>query len=72
MPGRPPVTLRSSNHSEKGIFLLYGAKQKPAEGTEITVTLKEFLNDDVPLAMTARIIYVTETGFGIEFLGPIG
>ena len=71
IPGRPPVTLVTSNFSKSGIFLLYGAKDKPAEGTEITVTLKEFLGDDMPMAMVARIVYVEETGFAIEFLHPV-
>jgi hypothetical protein len=71
IPGRPPLSLRTSNYSKQGIFLLYGAKDKPAEGTEITVTLKEFLSDDIPMAMKAKIVYVEETGFGIEITGPL-
>ncbi|MCG6975724.1 MAG: PilZ domain-containing protein [Acidiferrobacterales bacterium] len=70
IPGRPPMTLLTSDYSESGIFLLYGARNKPAEGSEITVTLAEFLGSDTPIAMVARIIRVEERGFAIEFVGP--
>lgn len=69
IPGRPPMTLVTTNYSESGIFLLYSGKNKPQEGSLITATLAEFLSGDAPMAMTARIIRVEERGFAIEFLG---
>ena len=71
IPTRPPMVLRTPNFSKSGIFVLYGAKDKPVEGTEIRLTLKEFLGHDVPMAMVARIVYMEETGLGIEFIGPV-
>ena len=71
IPGRPQVTLLTSNYSESGIFLLYGAREKPAPGTEIVVMLKEMLTSDTPLAMVAQITHVESHGFGIEFLRPL-
>jgi hypothetical protein len=69
IPDRPPMTLVTTNYSESGIFLLYSGNNKPREGSEITVTLAEFLGGDTPMAMTARITRVEDRGFAIEFLG---
>ena len=71
IPGHPPVALKTANSSEGGVFLLYGVKDKPPIGTEITVILSEFLDSDDPLAMVAKVIHVNELGMGIEFLRPI-
>jgi hypothetical protein len=70
MPGHPPVSLTTANYSDGGVFLLYSANDKPAVGTEIIVTLNEFLGSDDPMAMVARVVHTDERGMGIEFVGP--
>ena len=69
--GQPPITLKTGNITEKGIFLLSNNRQLPAVGTEIMLTMEEFLQRSDPVAMKGRVINKNERGMGVELLGPV-
>lgn len=71
VPGDEPLTLKTGNASDGGIFLLSEGRQLPEIGTEVYITLSEFIANDIPLVMRARIAHKDKTGIGIEFLGPL-
>jgi hypothetical protein len=71
LPGRPPLILRTGNASAEGIFLRCASRSLPAVGTELIVTMDEFLESTEPMAMRARVVHRNDIGFGIEFIGPI-
>ncbi|MDH5632736.1 MAG: PilZ domain-containing protein [Gammaproteobacteria bacterium] len=71
MPGRTPMKLKTGNISEGGVFLLSGGRNMPRPGTELSVTLPEFLNQAQPVAMKAVVRHYSDCGIGIEFLGRL-
>lgn len=71
MKGRTPMTLKTGNISEGGIYLLSGGRDMPKVGEELSVTLSEFMNEAQPVAMRAVVRHKSEDGIGIEFLGRL-
>ena len=71
VPGDEPMTLTTGNASDGGIFLYSGGRQMPEIGTEVYITLSEFIASDIPLVMRACIVHKSDAGVGIEFLGPL-
>jgi hypothetical protein len=69
--GQPLMTLKTGNMTEKGVFLLSNNRQLPAVGTEVMLTMEEFLLRSDPVAMRGRVIHKNELGMGIELLGPV-
>jgi hypothetical protein len=71
-PDSEPITMKTGNVSEGGIFLLADGKTRlPTVGTEFVATLSEFLNSTDPMALRARVAHRNDQGIGVEFLGPV-
>ncbi len=71
VPNKPLMTLQTGNMTEKGVYLLAGNIQLPEIGTEVVLTLEEFLLSSEPAAMRARVVHKTSKGMGVELLGPV-
>ncbi|MFV1997821.1 MAG: hypothetical protein ACC641_07390 [Acidiferrobacterales bacterium] len=71
VPDMPMMTLRTGNMTESGVYLLAGKRQLPEIGTEVILTLEEFLLSSEPAAMRARVVHKTSRGMGVELLGPV-
>jgi len=71
VPNMPLMTLQTSNMTERGIYLLAGKRPLPEVGTEVVLTLEEFLMSADPTAMRARVVHKTSEGMGVELLGPV-
>ena len=71
IPGQPLMTLQTGNMNKEGIYLLAGNKQLPETGTEVVLTMEEFLLNPVPAAMRARVVHKNDAGMGVELLGPV-
>ncbi len=71
VPNQPLMTLQTRNLTKEGIYLLAGNKQLPEIGTEVVLTMEEFLLNPVPAAMRARVVYKNDDGMGVEMLGPV-
>jgi hypothetical protein len=71
VPGKPPMILRTGNASTEGVFLRCARPALPPVGTELIITMEEFLNSQEPMALRARVVHVNALGMGIEFLGPL-
>jgi hypothetical protein len=69
--GQPLMTLKTGNMTEKDVFLLSNNCQLPAVGTEVMLTMEEFLQRSDPLAMRARIEHKNERGIVVKLLGPV-
>lgn len=71
VPNKPLMTLQTGNMAGAGIYLLAGNRQLPDIGTEVVLTLEEFLQHPEPAAMRARVIHKNSDGMGVELLGPV-
>lgn len=71
VPNKPMMTLQTGNMTDKGVYLLAGNRQLPEVGTEVVLTLEEFLLSSEPAAMRARVVHKTSRGMGVELLGPV-
>jgi hypothetical protein len=71
-PDCEPITLKTGNISQGGVFLLRnGHEPLPSVGTEFVATLNEFLGDMEPMAMRGRVVRRDANGIAVEFLGPV-
>ncbi len=71
VPNKPLMTLRTGDMTEKGFYLLAGNRRLPEIGTEVVLTLEEFLQSPEPAAMRARVVHKNNEGMGVELLGPV-
>ncbi len=71
VPNKPMMTLQTGNMTEKGVYLLAGNRRLPEIGTEVVLTLEEFLLSSEPAAMRARVVHKNNVGMGVELLGPV-
>lgn len=71
MKGRTPMTLKTGNLSEGGVFILSGGRDMPKVGEELSITLPEFMGENQPVAMRAVVRHRNNDGIGIEFLGRL-
>lgn len=68
---QPLMTLKTGNMTDRGVFLLSNNCPLPPVGTEVILTIEEFLHQPDPIAMTGRVIHKNEHGMGVELLGPV-
>lgn len=71
VPNEPLMTLRTGDMTENGVYLLAGNRQLPEIGTEVVLTLEEFMQRPEPAGMRARVIHKNSDGMGVELLGPV-
>jgi hypothetical protein len=84
---RVPITLQVEiNHPELGTFLLntrdisdtgaflhFGTNpRRPEVGTEVSLRLTHLADGSEPPIVHARVVRVTEEGFGIAFSAAVG
>lgn len=69
LPGEQPVTVRTRNISDGGLFLILDDIDMPPIGTEVQVRLKHQLGDgEDPPINRARVIRHEPEGIGLAFL----
>lgn len=69
VPGQDPVTVRTRDISDGGLYLVLDETNMPAVGSEVTVQLKNQLGDgEEPPANRARVVRREPNGVGLEFL----
>ncbi|MBE9516847.1 MAG: PilZ domain-containing protein [Proteobacteria bacterium] len=71
MKGRLPMTYKTGDLSEGGVFLLSDGRDGPKVGEEFAVSLPEFIGTDQPVAMRAVVRHSSDRGIGVEFLGVL-
>lgn len=71
IPNQPPITMKTGNMTQNGVFLISRNQKLPEVGTKVVLTLEEFLQSTEPTAMVGRVIHKNSDGMGIEILGPL-
>jgi hypothetical protein len=71
IPNEPLMTLKTGNMTEDGVFLISRNRNLPDVGTEVILTLEEFLQSTEPTAIVGRVIHKNDHGMGVELLGPV-
>lgn len=69
MPGHDPITVRTRDISDGGLYLVLDETHMPPVGSEVTVQLKNQLGDgEEPPTNRARVVRHEPDGVGLEFL----
>lgn len=69
LQGNDPVTVRTRNISDGGLFLILDEVDLPDIGCEVQVRLKNQLGDgEEPPINRARVVRHENDGIGLEFL----
>lgn len=69
LQGNDPVTVRTRNISDGGLFLILDEVDLPDIGSEVQVRLKNQLGDgEEPPINRARVVRHENDGIGLEFL----
>ena len=71
VPNEPLMTLQTANITDNSVYLLAGKRQLPEIGTEVVLTMEQFLLSPEPAAMRARVVHKTTSGMGVVLLGPV-
>jgi len=69
LPGQAPVSVRTKNISDGGLFLIFDDVKLPSLGTEVKVRLKNQLGDgEEPPTNRATVVRHEPDGIGLEFI----
>jgi PilZ domain len=67
-PQQDKLTLKTTNLSRSGLFLLASGYDLPEQGATINLSMGEFIQSDQSLILQARVARKTTEGVGLEYI----